>query len=75
MRITSKGQVTIPAHVRNFAGFQPGAEVEFVIGEDGQVRVRPAGGRRVRLGAAIAALRGRADAGLGTDQIMAMTRE
>lgn len=75
MRITSKGQVTIPAHVRDFAGFRPGTEVEFVISEDGEVRVRQAGGRGPRLGAAIAALRGRADAGLGTDEIMALTRE
>ncbi len=29
MRITSKGQVTIPAHIREEAGLLPGNEVEF----------------------------------------------
>lgn len=79
MRITTKGQVTIPQDVRDFAGFQPGTDVEFVIGDDGVVRVVAAGHggspRASRLNAAIAALRGSADAGLSTDDIMALTRE
>jgi len=29
MRITSKGQVTIPAHIREKAGFLPDTEVDF----------------------------------------------
>ena len=36
MRITSKGQVTIPQVVREKAGLHPGSEVEFAI-EDGKV--------------------------------------
>ena len=39
MRITSKGQVTIPAKIREEAGLRPGDEVEFVI-EDGKVLMR-----------------------------------
>ncbi|MFC3570316.1 AbrB/MazE/SpoVT family DNA-binding domain-containing protein [Paracoccus sp. TOH] len=78
MRITTKGQVTIPQDVRDFAGFQPGTEVEFLIGEDGVVRVIAAGqgprARDRRLGAALAGLRGSADTGLSTDEIMALTR-
>jgi AbrB family looped-hinge helix DNA binding protein len=76
MRITSKGQVTIPQDVRDFAGFQPGTEVEFLIGDDGVVRVIAAGTAEddSRLRAAIAGLRGSADAGLSTDEIMALTR-
>lgn len=78
MRITTKGQVTIPQDVRDFAGFQPGTEVEFIIGDDGVVRVVAAGQggalRNRRLEAAIAGLRGSADTGLGTDEIMALTR-
>ena len=35
MRITSKGQVTIPQELRERHGFTPGTEVEFV--EDGAV--------------------------------------
>ncbi len=36
MQITSKGQITIPKHIRDFAGLQPHTEAEFVI-EDGRV--------------------------------------
>lgn len=77
MRITTKGQVTIPQDVRDFAGFQPGTEVEFVIGDDGVVRVLAAGqgGGADLLNAAIAGLRGSADTRLSTDEIMALTRE
>lgn len=77
MRITTKGQVTIPQDVRDFAGFQPGTEVEFVIGDDGVVRVLAAGqgGGADPLLTAITRLRGSADTGLSTDEIMALTRE
>lgn len=79
MRITTKGQVTIPQSVRDLAGFQPGTEVEFVIGDDGIVRVLAAGqgdDQKVRrMDAAIARLRGSADTGLTTDEIMALTRQ
>lgn len=34
MRITSKGQVTIPQSVREAAGLLPGTEVEFVLRDD-----------------------------------------
>src|SRR5437870_1867390 len=53
MRITSKGQVTIPAAIRERAGFLPNTEVEFRM--DGQaVRIvrspqRPGRGRGERL--------------------------
>ena len=30
MRVTIKGQVTIPRHIRDLLGIQPHAEVEFV---------------------------------------------
>lgn len=38
--LTVKGQVTIPKRVRNALGLKPGDEVEFVLGDDGQVVVR-----------------------------------
>lgn len=78
MRVTIKGQVTIPQEVRDFAGFQPGTDVEFVIGDDGGVRIVAKGqgeDRPKRLAAAIAALQGSADVRLSTDEIMALTRE
>ncbi|PZO68502.1 MAG: AbrB family transcriptional regulator [Pelagerythrobacter marensis] len=76
MRITIKGQVTIPQEIRDKAGFRPGTEVDFVIGDDGVVRVLAATrGSAGVLDAAIARLRGSADSGLTTAEIMALTRE
>ena len=79
MRVTSKGQVTIPQAVRERAGLGPGAEVEFALGEDGAVILRRAGTqpRNEALAAAIDRLRGVARGrgpGLSTEEIMALTR-
>lgn len=38
-RLTSKGQVTVPKHVRDELRLKPGDEVEFVE-EDGHIRIR-----------------------------------
>lgn len=38
-KVTSKGQITIPKHVRDRMGLDPGDEVEF-IEEDGAFRIR-----------------------------------
>lgn len=75
MRITSKGQVTIPADIREKAGLLPHTEVDFEF--DGKVtRIVPAKapaktGRGDRL---VAHMRGRGDIAMTTDQIMALTR-
>jgi AbrB family looped-hinge helix DNA binding protein len=42
MRITSKGQVTIPKALRENFGLLPGTEVEFVPDENDELRVRRA---------------------------------
>ena len=39
--ITSKGQVTIPKEIRDALGLDAGTKVEFVLEDDGSVRVRP----------------------------------
>jgi AbrB family looped-hinge helix DNA binding protein len=76
MRITSKGQVTIPAHIREQAGLLPNTEVDFEF--DGKVvrivraRARKTEGRGARL---IAHLRGRGDLAMSTDAIMALMRD
>jgi AbrB family looped-hinge helix DNA binding protein len=76
MRITSKGQVTIPAEIRERAGLLPHTEVDFKF--DGKVVriIRAAGrnkdGRGSRL---IAHLRGRGDIAMSTDAIMALIRD
>ncbi len=74
MRLTEKGQVTIPINVRHFLDLQPGDEVDFTI-EDNVVHVcraanSPSRGRRV-----VDHLRTRAaDVPMSTDEIMALTR-
>lgn len=44
MKITSKGQVTIPQEIREKAGLHPNTEVDFTW-ERGKVVLRPAGKR------------------------------
>jgi len=77
MRITSKGQVTIPADIRARAGLMPNTEVAFEI--DGTaVRIVPvATPRKPTRGARLVAhLRrhGKAHGTMTTDEIMALTR-
>ena len=75
MRITSKGQVTIPAEIRERAGLLPQTEVEFEF--DGEaVRIVRAKARRSdsRGARVVAHLRGRGDVAMSTDEIMALTR-
>lgn len=73
MRITSKGQVTIPVEIRNKAGLLPDTEVEFhVRGKTVVVKKAskaPRRGRRL-----LAAMRGKARKRLTTDAILALTR-
>jgi antitoxin PrlF len=79
MRVTSKGQVTIPERVRRAAGLLPGTEVEFVHDSSG-VHLRPVSGQRRKtqrerqIADALARLRGSATIKMTTDEIMALTR-
>lgn len=72
MRMTSKGQVTIPQELRERYKIAPGAEVEVVAMEEGAL-VRPValGDEGARL---VAQLRDRADAGLSADEVLRLTR-
>ncbi|QXP83032.1 AbrB/MazE/SpoVT family DNA-binding domain-containing protein [Methylococcus sp. ANG] len=73
MRITSKGQVTIPAEIRRQAGLLPESEVEFEY-RDGVVILRRAGGK-TRGEELVSRLAGMfSDCGLSTDEIMRQTR-
>ena len=76
MRITSKGQVTIPQAVRERTGLLPNPEVEFIVeGTDVKLVKSQSAGRPSRGARAIRRLRehGRAVT-LTTDEIMALTR-
>jgi AbrB family looped-hinge helix DNA binding protein len=74
MKVTIKGQVTIPLAMRELYGLRPGTEVEFVPGPEAlQVKVRRAPtGTRSELWLAKAAGSARFDT--STDEIMALTR-
>jgi AbrB family looped-hinge helix DNA binding protein len=73
MKITSKGQVTIPVSIRRRLGMMPETEVEFDV-EGGAVRIRKARGSGRRGEALVARLRGRATTRITTDEILALTR-
>jgi AbrB family looped-hinge helix DNA binding protein len=74
MRVTSKGQVTIPIEIRERLGLLPHTEVRFEV-EGNVVRIvreeRTSAGRGQRL---LERMRGRATSGMSTEEIMALTR-
>lgn len=72
--VTRKGQVTIPKKVRDHLGIGPGTAVDFELAEDGRVTVSKAGGGAPPGPSPFARVRGRASAGMSTDEIMALTR-
>ena len=74
MRITSKGQVTIPMDIRDKLGLLPDSEVVFELDRD-SVRIRKAPKQRARGRGIVARMRGAAGPGMTTDEIMALTRK
>lgn len=76
MRITAKGQVTIPQNVRERAGLMPGTDVEFEVdaGVVRLVKAKPKGGRKTRGQKLVEGLRGRGDFKMTTDEIVALMR-
>jgi AbrB family looped-hinge helix DNA binding protein len=72
MRVTEKGQVTIPKDLRDAFGIGAGSEVEFVQDGDSIVLRKVEGLSRGRQ--LVDRLRGRGDVGMSTDEIMALTR-
>jgi AbrB family looped-hinge helix DNA binding protein len=76
MRVTSKGQVTIPLEIREKLGILPQTEVEFEIqGNAARLVKVPARRARGRGTAVVARLRGTATVSMTTDEIMALTRK
>ncbi|MBM4356198.1 MAG: AbrB/MazE/SpoVT family DNA-binding domain-containing protein [Deltaproteobacteria bacterium] len=73
MRVTSKGQVTIPIEIRERLGIVPETEVEFVV-EGDVVVLRRAKGKPGRGRSLVQRLRGKATSRMSTDKIMALTR-
>jgi AbrB family looped-hinge helix DNA binding protein len=73
VRITSKGQVTVPAWIRQRLGLHEGTEVEFVV-DGNTVRIVRAEGSETRGQRMARRLRGRGSSGLSTMEIMELLR-
>jgi len=73
MKITTKGQVTIPQAIREKHGLWPDTEVDFVE-RGGRVFIQKRRSPRSRGRRLVENLRGRAEVKLSTDQIMDLTR-
>jgi AbrB family looped-hinge helix DNA binding protein len=73
MRITPKGQVTIPVKIREELGFLPDTELEFKVSGNklivAKTKVEHGRGRKL-----VERMRGTAGKGMSTDEIMALTR-
>lgn len=73
MRVTTKGQVTIPLEIRRKLNITPASEVEFILGKDNRVyleKVQTKEGQGTRF----TKLRGTATVKMTTEEIMALTR-
>ena len=72
MRVTTKGQVTIPQHIREKFGITPATEVDFVE-EEGRIFLVKRKGEKAAM-RKFEKLRGIATVKMTTDEIMALTR-
>ncbi len=72
MRVTTKGQVTIPQHIREKLGITPAVEVDF-IEEKGRIYLVKKRGGNVKT-RKFRNLRGIATVKMTTDEILALTR-
>lgn len=72
MRVTTKGQVTIPRHVREMLGITSDTEVEF-IEDNGKFYIVKTDNPKMT--GKFKKFRGIATAKMSTDEIMSLTRE
>lgn len=72
MRVTEKGQVTIPLAIREALGIEQASEVEFTLSGDYAVLRRVV--RPEAVAERLAQYKGVANAGLSTEDILALTR-
>ena len=72
MRVTKKGQVTIPRNVREVLGITPETEIDF-IEDDGRFYIVKTDAPKIA--GKFKKFRGIATAEMSTDEIMSLTRE
>lgn len=74
MKITSKGQVTIPVEIREKLGFLPNTDVDFEVVGDAlylkKVAIEPNPAKKL-----IATMQGKATVKMTTEEIMLLTRQ
>lgn len=75
MRITTKGQVTIPKEIRESMGLLPHTEIEFVTRRGNVYLKKKAEGDTKRGRDLIKSMRSKATVKMTTDEIMALTRK
>jgi AbrB family looped-hinge helix DNA binding protein len=76
MRVTTKGQVTIPLAIREKLGLLPNTEVEFHLqGKAARLVKAVSKDERGRGANVVRRLAGKADVRMTTDQILALTRK
>lgn len=73
MRITSKGQVTIPIEIRAKAGLLPNTEVTFEF-RNGEILLKKSPSQTTRGQKLVKRMTGKATIQMTTDEIMALTR-
>jgi AbrB family looped-hinge helix DNA binding protein len=74
MKVTTKGQVTIPQHIRRYLGVSAHSEVDFLI-RGREVVIVSRVDEDARAGSRFEAMRGSRSEGLSTDEWMRATRE
>lgn len=74
MKVSEKGQITIPKDIRDALGIDAGSEVTVEVGSDGVAVLHKTAGGPTRGEWLAHRLRGRGDVRMTTDEIMALTR-
>ena len=74
MRVTSKGQVTIPIAIREKLGIFPNTEVDFIVRGDSARLVKVKGKKGGRGAELVARLRGSGNGKMTTDEILRLMR-
>jgi antitoxin PrlF len=72
--VTSKGQVTIPKHIRNSTNIQPGCKVFFEVNHDGDPVLRKCAPTEESKPDRFDEVAGTADIKWRTDELMALLR-
>lgn len=74
MRLNSKGQVTIPARLRQLHGLHEGDEVD-VVEDEGTLRIVRVKGSQSHGERIVRRMRGRATTSMTTDQLLHLLRD